>query len=115
MGTPMENPEMEQYGVRFATHNQEIAPEEDLHTIETLTGHSGRREDLNPEAEQELAQLKTTLRNNIQSARMQHHNFEAVSLPGSAPASRVSRSCSTPELQQELMWKLGAIWRKHTH
>lgn len=90
MATPNENPQMEQHGVRFAAENQEIAPEVDLHTTETLTGHDGRREDLNPEAEQELQQLKTTLRNNIQSARMQHHNFEPVSLPGSAPASRVS-------------------------
>ena len=92
---------MEQQGVRFATHDEEIAPDENiapdqspdpsLQAVETITGLGGRRrEDLNPEAEQELQQLKTTLKNNMQSARMQHHAFEPVSLPGSQPASRVS-------------------------
>lgn len=91
MSTPMENPEMEKTGVRFAAENQEIAPEQSLEDIEQLSGASDRqRKDLNPEAQQELAQLKTTLQNNIQSSRMQHHAFEPVSLPGSMPASRVS-------------------------
>lgn len=94
MGTPMEDPEMERTGVRFAEQNQEIAPEHSLDDVET--GSADReREDLNPEAKQELAQLKTTLQNNIQSSRMQHHAFEPVSLPGSMPASRVSSSLIT--------------------
>ena len=81
-------------GVRFATDDEEISPNQspdpNLGAIQTVTGRGGRnREDLNPEAEQELEQLKTTLRNNMQSARMQHHAFEPVSLPGSQPASRV--------------------------
>lgn len=92
MTTPIEHPDMEQHGVRFALSDQEIAPDQSLDTIETMTGKSDReREDLNPEAQQELQQLRTTLQNNIQSQRMQHHAFEPVSLPGSQPASRVSK------------------------
>lgn len=85
-------------GVRFASQTQEFdPPDESLRPVETLTAHDARQNpDLNPDAEQELLQLKTTLRNNIQSARMQHHNFEPVSLPGSAPMSRVSILPSTP-------------------
>lgn len=99
----MENPETEQHGVRFSSRNQEIEPEESLDTVETLTGKEkerSQRKDLNPEAEQELQQLKTTLRNNIQSSRMQHHVFEPVSLPssrpGSQPVSRVPSGANTP-------------------
>lgn len=50
------------------------------------------RDDLRPEDQKELQQLRTTLQNNIQqSSRMQHHAFEPLSLPGSQPVSRVSR------------------------
>lgn len=82
---------MEKHGVRFASKDDEIAPDESLKPVETITGLGGgaRRDDLNEEAEKELQQLKTTLKNNIQSSRMQHHAFEPVSLPGSQPASRV--------------------------
>ncbi|KAM0716877.1 hypothetical protein Q7P37_006729 [Cladosporium fusiforme] len=93
MGTPIENPEMEKTGVRFAVENQEIAPDQSLEDVEPS---DRKREDLNPEAQQELAQLKTTLQNNIQSSRMQHHSFEPVSLPGSMPASRVHSGAATP-------------------
>ncbi|EMC91648.1 hypothetical protein BAUCODRAFT_299835 [Baudoinia panamericana UAMH 10762] len=97
MATPMENAEMEHYGVRFASQNQEIPAEQSLHSVETLTGHDGHnRDDLNPEAQKELQQLRTTLQNNIQSARMQHHAFEPVSLPGSQPVSRVPSGTTTP-------------------
>nr|OQO22834.1 hypothetical protein B0A51_12662 [Rachicladosporium sp. CCFEE 5018] len=97
MATPRD-PGAETQGVRFAEHTQDIAPTEagDLHVVESLTGNDRERDDLNPEAEAELQQLKTTLRNNIQSARAQHHNFEPVSLPGSAPASRVPSGANTP-------------------
>ena len=78
-------------GVRFAAENQEIAPEHSLEDIQM--SNDRRRDDINPATEQELAQLKTTLQNNIQNARMQHHAFEPVSLPGSMPASRVSNLC----------------------
>lgn len=100
MATPVENPEMEQHGVRFASKNEEIAPDQSLHGIESLTGHHddnpAKRDDLNPEAQRELQQLKTTLQNNIQSARMQRHAFEPVSLPGSQPVSRVPSGSATP-------------------
>jgi len=88
---------MEQRGVRFASAHEEISPEQSLQHVETLTGHGGQqRDDLNPEAVEELKQLKTTLQNNIQSARMQHHAFEPVSLPGSQPVSRVPSGTTTP-------------------
>lgn len=80
----------EKQGVRFASQDDEhVAPEESLHGVETVTGLH-KRDDLHPQAEEELKQLRTTLKNNIQSSRMQHHAFEPVSLPGSQPASRVS-------------------------
>jgi hypothetical protein len=93
MGTPMETAEMERHGVHFASHDEEIAPDEmpdeSLGHVQTITGVGNQRDDLNDEAKQELQQLKTTLKNNMQSARAQHHVFEPVSLPGSQPASRV--------------------------
>lgn len=97
MTSPMETVEVEKQGVQgvhFASKDEEISPtqsaEPELHAVETITGKKGaRRDDLNEEAQQELQQLKTTLRNNMQSQRMQHHAFEPVSLPGSQPASRV--------------------------
>jgi hypothetical protein len=84
----MERPEAQ--GVHFATHDEEISPTQSGESLETITGKGGtRREDLDEAAEQELQQLKTTLKNNMQTTRMQHHAFEPVSLPGSQPASRV--------------------------
>ncbi|KAK4574553.1 Nitrogen permease reactivator protein [Recurvomyces mirabilis] len=96
MATPVQEVS-EAQGVRFAPHDQHISPEQSLHAVADLTEHgSQRRDDLNPEAEQELQQLKTTLQNNIQSSRMQHHAFEPVSLPGSQPASRMPSGTTTP-------------------
>lgn len=92
MASPMETAEMEKQGVRFAQQDDEISPghSPNLKPVETLPGQAGRqRDDLNPEAMKELQQLKTTLKNDIQSARLQHHAFEPMSLPGSQPASRV--------------------------
>lgn len=90
---------MEKQGVRFAAQDEEISPghgpvsDESLKPIETITELGGhKRDDLNPEAIEELKQLKTTLKNDMQSARMQHHHFEPMSLPGSQPASRVSQA-----------------------
>ena len=83
--------EAETQGVHFASKDEEISPEQSLEHVQTITevGKGRKRDDLNAQAEQELQQLKTTLANKIQSTRMQHHAFEPVSLPGSAPASRV--------------------------
>lgn len=78
-------------GVRFSEHTEErrITPEISLEPIRSLTGAGHGREPLNPEAEEELRQLKTTLQNGLQSKRMEHYNFEPVSLPNSQPVSRV--------------------------
>ena len=77
--------------VRFSSHNEEIPPESNLHTIEALTKpQDGDRQELNPEAENEIKQLRTTLQQTVQSSRMQNYAFEPVSLPGSQPISRVS-------------------------
>ncbi|KAK1061764.1 Nitrogen permease reactivator protein [Friedmanniomyces endolithicus] len=84
-------------GVRFGSMDGVTAPDASLEHVRTLTGHDAReRDDLNPEAARELQQLRTTLQNNIQSSRMQHHAFEPVSLPGSQPTSRVPSGTSTP-------------------
>lgn len=83
------SPAQGDHGVRFSSQNQEIEPEADLEPVRSLTGHSGQRENLTPQAEEELRQLKTTLQNGLQSKRMEHYNFEPVSLPGSQPVSRV--------------------------
>jgi len=84
-------------GVRFESMGEVTAPDANLEHVRTLTGHDAReRDDLNPEAARELQQLRTTLQNNIQSSRMQHHAFEPVSLPGSQPTSRVPSGSNTP-------------------
>lgn len=71
------------------------AADKDLRDIESVTGlGKGKREELGPEAQKELQQLRSSLQSsNIQTSRMQHHAFEPVSLPGSQPASRVSIAC----------------------
>ncbi|KAK5003370.1 hypothetical protein LTR28_010250, partial [Elasticomyces elasticus] len=79
-----------QHAVRFSSHNDEISPDTSLRMIESLHGPANgqQRADLNPEAEQELRELKTTLQNTVQSSRMQNYSFQPVSLPGSQPESR---------------------------
>lgn len=87
---------MDTRGVRFANED-DIAPDQiveddnnpSLEPIQTITHLNQRDDHLNDAAKEELQQLKTTLKNNMQSARAQHHAFEPVSLPGSQPASRV--------------------------
>lgn len=84
--------------MRFGSQSQEVGPQdESFGPKDALPGRGEQQgDDLNPEAKKELAQLKTTLQNNIQSARIQHHAFEPVSLPGSQPASRVPSGTTTP-------------------
>ncbi|KAK5165193.1 Nitrogen permease reactivator protein [Saxophila tyrrhenica] len=101
MASPMEDTDMERHGVHFASRDVEIAPDErepepSLEPVQTITGVGDQREDLNDQAKQELQQLKTTLKNSMQSARAQHHAFEPVSLPGSQPASRMHSGTTTP-------------------
>lgn len=83
-------------GVRFTVPSHQgqaqtkQQDDDDLRIVRTMTGRaSANRADLNKETEEELDRLKHTLRNNIQSSRAQHHNFELVSLPNSAAVSRV--------------------------
>ncbi|TKA71034.1 hypothetical protein B0A49_06703, partial [Cryomyces minteri] len=73
-----------QQAVRFSSVNQEIEPASNLQDVQTLTASEHQsREDLSPEAQEELRQLSKTLQNsNIQSRRMDHYAFEPVSLPG---------------------------------
>lgn len=80
----------DQPNVRFSSHKQEIMPDTSLRSVEVLTGNDGGdRQELNPQAEEEIRQLKTTLQNTVQSKRMENHFYEPVSLPGSQPVSRV--------------------------
>ncbi|TKX19780.1 serine/threonine-protein kinase-22 [Elsinoe australis] len=79
-----------QSGVRFASKNEEISPETTLSPVVTLTGEDGKeRRRLNPQAEEEIKQLKTTLQHAVQSQRLEQFSFEPVSLPNSQPVSRV--------------------------
>ncbi|CAK3926701.1 Serine threonine- kinase oca2 [Lecanosticta acicola] len=84
---------------RGQAQDQDMTPaDKDLRGVESVTGlRQGKRDELNPQAQKELQQLRSTLQSsNIQSSRMQHHAFEPVSLPGSQPASRVPSGSATP-------------------
>lgn len=63
--------------------------EETLH-MDTPTVCVGQRDNLNPQAEQEFQQLRTMLKNTLQSSRMEHFALVPIPLPGSQPESRVS-------------------------
>ncbi|KAF2152363.1 Pkinase-domain-containing protein [Myriangium duriaei CBS 260.36] len=79
--------------VRFASRNEEISPATSLSPVQTMTGADGRGErELNPEAQEEIKQLKSTLQQHVQSKRLEQFSFEPVSLPGSQPVSRVPSS-----------------------
>ncbi|PNS18420.1 hypothetical protein CAC42_6237 [Sphaceloma murrayae] len=79
-----------QPSVRFASQNEEISPEVSLSPVVTLTGEDGKgKRELNPAAEEEIKQLKSTLQQAVQSQRAEQFSFEPVSLPGSQPVSRV--------------------------
>ena len=76
------------HAVRFSSQNQEIEPEQSLHTIATLTSDNSKSEDtLSPEAREEIRMLSKTLQeSHLQHGRMSNFAFEPVSLP----VSRVS-------------------------
>ncbi|MCJ1398423.1 serine/threonine protein kinase [Xylographa trunciseda] len=82
----------ETHAVRFSSRNQEIEPEQGLHTIATLTSGSSRSEDtLTPEAQQEIRMLSKTLQeSHLQHRRMSNFVFEPVSLPVSRAPSNES-------------------------
>lgn len=82
--------------VRFASQDEEIAPETSISSVATLTGAEEKdRRELNPEAQEEIMQLKSTLQQAVQSKRFEQFSFEPVSLPGSQTPSRVSAPSST--------------------
>lgn len=83
--------------VRFASQTEEISPETSLSPVATLTGYDNRgQQDLNPEAQEEIKQLKSTLQQAVQSKRFEQFSFEPVSLPGSQPVSRVPSNSNLP-------------------
>ena len=80
-----------------AVHFAELPPShnQESHTTERLSGlPKASREELNAMSPHDIQQLRKSLQNNLQNARFQSHAFEAVSLPGSAPMSRVR--CNSP-------------------
>ncbi|KAF2659197.1 Pkinase-domain-containing protein [Lophiostoma macrostomum CBS 122681] len=93
----MTSPAQEQpaQGVRFSEVNEEIEPDQALKHVATLTGAGGEpKEELSPEAQEELRNLSITLqKSRCQARRMENFSFEPVSLPASrapspTPASR---------------------------
>lgn len=72
-------------GVRFASHDEEIEPEDALRQVETLTGAEGKpREELGSQAQQDLRSLSRSLKNtNLQPKTLEHLSYEPVSLPAS--------------------------------
>ena len=80
--------------VRFSDVNQEIEPEQALKHVSTLTGAGeDTKEELSPEAQEELRNLSMSLqKSRCQARRMENFSFEPVSLP----ASRVSRQPRPP-------------------
>jgi hypothetical protein len=74
--------------VRFASQQQEIEPVPPMTHVESLVGPQPR-DDLTPEAQEELRTLAMSLqKSRLQTRRMGNFNFEPVSLP----VSRVSRA-----------------------
>lgn len=80
--------------VRFSSKNEEIPPETSIAAAGSQTGDGDDDDDeteLNPNNEEDIRQLKSTLQSGLQSKRMEHYNFEPVSLPSSQPVSRVCK------------------------
>jgi hypothetical protein len=76
--------------VRFSDVTQEIEPDQAAHHASALTADDEKpsKEQLCPEAEKEIRNLSMTLhKSTCQAKRMEHFNYEPVSLP----PSRVSR------------------------
>lgn len=85
----------QQQAVRFNSQAEEIAPEASLEQIETITAPDKReREDLGPEAQEELKNLAMSLQKSRQQKRFENFAFEPVSLP----PSRVSNPRLPPVL-----------------
>lgn len=71
--------------VRFTSQpNEEIEPAESLQHVETIMAPDKReRDDLGPEAQEELKNLAMTLQKSRQQRRLENFQFEPVSLPPS--------------------------------
>ncbi|OCK77394.1 Pkinase-domain-containing protein [Lepidopterella palustris CBS 459.81] len=83
-----------QQAVRFSSVNEEIDPVTSLQHVETLASNpSAIKEELGPEAQEELRNLSMTLQNSrFQARRMENFSFEPVSLPASRAPSPASAS-----------------------
>lgn len=102
----------ESQAVRFSSNNMEISPESSLEPVRSITRLDNDGRELNPEAEEELRQLKSTLQSGLQSKRMEHYSFEPVSLPNSQPVSRV-HSLTLSRLLTACLHCLGSFWFKY--
>ena len=77
--------EQQLQGVRFSDVKHEIEPEKALDHVSTLT-EDGKvdKEQLSPQAEEEIRNLSVTLQQSrCQARRMENFSFEPVSLPPS--------------------------------
>ncbi|KAK8160831.1 kinase domain-containing protein [Phyllosticta citrichinensis] len=81
-------------GVRFASHNEEIEPEDALRQVETLTSEQGKpSQHLGSRSQQDLTALSRSLQNtNLQPKTLEHFSYEPVSLPASRAPSPSSGS-----------------------
>ena len=81
-----------QQAVRFSSVNEEISPETSLQPVETLTSSSEKaKEELSPEAQEEIRNLSMALqKSRCQARRMEHFSFEPVSLPASRVSTLIS-------------------------
>lgn len=93
-----------QQGVRFASHNEEIEPDQVLQQVETMTGAEERpRGDLGPETQQELRNLASTLQHSrLQSKRLENFSYEPVSLPASRVSDLATDSVFVPHVDPYL-------------
>ncbi|EKG10685.1 hypothetical protein MPH_12169 [Macrophomina phaseolina MS6] len=91
-------------GVRFASHNEEIEPEQALQQVETLTRAEGKpREQLGSDAHEELRNLASTLQSSrLQSKRLENFSFEPVSLPASRVSDLATDSVFAPHVDPYL-------------
>ena len=88
-----------QQAVRFKLEHEQAGHRQSLQPVESLTSTDKReREDLGPEAQEELRNLAVTLQKSQQQRRLENFAFEPVSLP----PSRVSdQFCSLSAYEGE--------------
>ncbi|KAF2103531.1 kinase-like protein [Rhizodiscina lignyota] len=91
MATKQEDKPAASPGVRFSSHDEEIEPTASLEQVDTITGSDRReRDDIDPEAQEELKNLTMTLQKSRQKQRAENFHFEPVSLPASRVPSNSS-------------------------